>query len=169
MTTTKTCGTCGDVKPISEFWSASNKRYPDLRRSYCKACAGSRKTEDTTQEKRRRYGPTYCAVCDRVRSREDFGTRDGRVHHPCRECESHRVRRAKFGLSEDEYAALTAVKVCGICGVDKNIAGRDLAIDHDHATGKVRGLLCHNCNAMLGHARDNPEYLLRAVDWLAGM
>lgn len=41
-----------------------------------------------------------------------------------------------------------------------------LVVDHDHSDGKVRGLLCHNCNVMLGHAKDNINVLLKAVDYL---
>lgn len=43
---------------------------------------------------------------------------------------------------------------------------RGLHVDHDHQTGKVRGLLCSNCNSMLGYARDNPVTLRKGIDYL---
>lgn len=39
-------------------------------------------------------------------------------------------------------------------------------VDHDHATGLVRGLICINCNYMLGHAKDNPLIILSAFKYL---
>ena len=41
-----------------------------------------------------------------------------------------------------------------------------LCIDHDHTTGKVRGMLCHDCNTSLGKFRDNPDILRKAADYL---
>ena len=73
----------------------------------------------------------------------------------------------KFGMSvEDYYDMLNRQNgACAICRA-KPKASRRLSVDHDHATGTVRGLLCHNCNVMLGLARDTTDILLRAVRYL---
>ena len=60
---------------------------------------------------------------------------------------------------------------CAICNemeTWKNKHGdiRPLAIDHDHSTGKVRGLLCTSCNALLGHAKDKISVLENAIKYL---
>lgn len=59
---------------------------------------------------------------------------------------------------------------CAICRTDKAFSGggdgRRLAIDHCHSTGIVRGLLCGNCNRMLGLVKDDPEALRRAAAYL---
>jgi hypothetical protein len=59
---------------------------------------------------------------------------------------------------------------CAICRTDKAFSGggdgRRLAIDHCHSTGVVRGLLCGNCNRMLGLVKDDPEVLRRAAVYL---
>jgi hypothetical protein len=53
---------------------------------------------------------------------------------------------------------------CGICGRDDT----DLVIDHDHQTGRVRGLLCNNCNSGLGFLGDDPAHFIAAAAWVAG-
>ena len=53
---------------------------------------------------------------------------------------------------------------CAIC--TKPFPGR-IAIDHDHRTGRVRGLLCTSCNTGIGKLGDDPELLLRAISYLS--
>jgi len=68
-----------------------------------------------------------------------------------------------------EYNALLEIQggVCAICGSDDpKTGGRSFAVDHDHVTGKVRGLLCSPCNRALGGFNDDPVRLQRAVDYL---
>ena len=50
---------------------------------------------------------------------------------------------------------------CEICGLTKRIY-----LDHNHETGKFRGWLCINCNLILGHAKDNPELLIKLAEYL---
>ena len=56
---------------------------------------------------------------------------------------------------------------CAICGVKAMDLPKALCVDHDHATGEVRGLLCRSCNVAIGHLRDSRELVLRAADYLA--
>ena len=74
----------------------------------------------------------------------------------------------KYGLTEAGYTELLARQagVCAICG--RPPVKRMLAIDHDHATGRVRGLLCGGCNQGLGHFQDDPACLLAAASYLSG-
>ncbi len=53
---------------------------------------------------------------------------------------------------------------CAICYAEPDKRG--LAVDHDHNTGVIRGLLCHNCNLLIGNACDNPEILHSAITYL---
>jgi len=55
---------------------------------------------------------------------------------------------------------------CMICNTHQNNLTKPLFIDHDHITGKIRGLLCGNCNSVLGHANDNKEILKDAIEYL---
>lgn len=72
-------------------------------------------------------------------------------------------------VSATEYAELLKKQrgKCAICRV-KPLAGTKLVIDHDHSDGKIRGLLCHNCNIGLGHLKDNIKIVTKAVFYLLG-
>lgn len=69
----------------------------------------------------------------------------------------------RYGLTRDEYFALVADHAgrCGICG-----EAASLHIDHDHVSGRVRGLLCQPCNMGLGCFEDDPDLLGKAIAWL---
>jgi len=56
--------------------------------------------------------------------------------------------------------------MCYMWGVNKN--GRRLCVDHNHKTNKIRGLLCKDCNLILGFAKDSVGTLLTAVTYLRG-
>lgn len=75
--------------------------------------------------------------------------------------------QSKFNLDKDTYFSLFAAQngCCKICGNESN--NKSLAIDHDHDTGKVRGLLCLNCNVGLGHFKDSIELLEEAMRYLS--
>lgn len=79
-----------------------------------------------------------------------------------------RKRNPGFGLSGDELLALAAAQEyrCAICGRTPKPNARRLAIDHDHETGAVRGLLCYRCNTALGLLGDNVATVTAAADYL---
>jgi hypothetical protein len=83
----------------------------------------------------------------------------------------------RFGLEYGEYDVMleNQVGVCAICGNPETCKDsrnatqiRALAVDHDHETGKVRGLLCHACNRGIGSLKDDPVLLQKAIEYLQG-
>lgn len=81
--------------------------------------------------------------------------------------------KKKYSISAEEYSQLLNGQngVCAICqGIEKHKypSGkiRDFAVDHDHETGAIRGLLCTNCNRAIGYLGDSPERLRAAADYL---
>ena len=78
-------------------------------------------------------------------------------------------RFAFYGITEAEYETMVSEQsgLCRLCGGKPNGKGA-LHIDHDHSTGKVRGLLCHSCNTGLGSFKDNPELMALAIKYLKG-
>lgn len=55
---------------------------------------------------------------------------------------------------------------CAVCKLTDPKGVGSWHVDHDHNTGAVRGLLCHHCNLLLGHAADDPERLRQAIHYL---
>jgi hypothetical protein len=80
---------------------------------------------------------------------------------------------AKYGMTEDDYNEMY-VKQRGVCAVcfkpetclSNNGKIKRLAVDHDHETGEVRGLLCNNCNRAIGLLGDDLDILQSAIDYL---
>lgn len=81
---------------------------------------------------------------------------------------AHRARVAKvYGIEPEDYDRLYAAQG-GRCAICRRATGktRRLSVDHDHISGRVRGLLCKPCNQMLGHARDDVDFFYRAMRYL---
>jgi predicted restriction endonuclease len=74
----------------------------------------------------------------------------------------------KFGIDLEQYNQMLTAQDgrCAICGSHQNEYKKAFAVDHDHNTGKIRGLLCHKCNSLLGHAKDDIEILRSATRYL---
>lgn len=80
--------------------------------------------------------------------------------------EKHEARRKRreYGITNEQYLELLATQGgrCAICS-DKLIVP---CIDHDHATNKIRGILCRECNLVLGYAKDRVAVLINAAEYL---
>jgi len=73
--------------------------------------------------------------------------------------------KKKYGLTSEEYEALLK-KQGGVCKICQMPSKSRLRVDHDHKTGKVRGLLCTGCNIGLGQFKDNAAALKAAADYI---
>lgn len=117
-------------------------------------------------------GRIWCNGCQAYLAPRFFGKYSG-VKPParCKKCRSkasHDQRvKAVYGITPEAYQMLLDWQggVCAICERPSKV--RRLAVDHDHATGKVRGLLCRHCNyELLGWAKDDIAVFQRAIDYL---
>jgi hypothetical protein len=107
--------------------------------------------------------PRTCEWCS-----ESFtATTDGQVCCGAK-CNGRRnLLSRKYGLTIQEWRDLLALQghACAICRTSLG-EDRHTHTDHDHETGKVRGLLCRNCNTALGKLGDQPQALHEAIDYL---
>lgn len=121
-----------------------------------------------------------CTKCGEEKPLSAFVLRKGAFDHlgnpfylpKCRKCNSLRITAQKFRISEDTYLSMLseAEGKCELCGEVPVSKGRllyaGLVIDHSHVTGKIRGLLCPNCNSGLGMFGDDLAKLKMAVAYL---
>lgn len=110
-----------------------------------------------------------------VPSRRPFGLRD--VCKPCYAADERARERqntlVRYGLTKETYKLLHDKQngLCAICGRPETTESshgnlHKLSVDHDHATGKVRGLLCRSCNLALGKFNDSTSVLASAIAYL---
>ena len=162
------CTKCVTVKPRQSF-SRSNIASDGLH-TWCKECKSRRTREWYAEnadrlraEAKARYeaDPTKKKSRAIVRYHRIKGTATWLTRR------NHKLR--KYGLSNGDYESMLAKQggVCAICGEPPNPKRQhDLAVDHCHLTGTVRGLLCHKCNIGLGHFEDSEGLMTKAIDYL---
>jgi len=140
---TKTCSTCGATKELIEF--TPDRKFKDGFTAQCKKCRNARIA------KNQRGDPSY------------------------REKQRLIAKEMRFGLGINTlYDELFKRQggVCALCGKPETKVHKahkcacDLSIDHDHRTGKIRGLLCHVCNTLLGRLEANIELLPKMLEYI---
>jgi hypothetical protein len=139
----KRCGKCKQHLPVNQFSKTTQTK--DKLYCYCKAC-----TSETARlaHSRLKADPVrYAAYLAKERDRH---------------------LKRKFGISSNDYDLMLASQGegCAICGATECSSGAALAVDHCHRTGKVRGILCRDCNTSLGKFNDDRNILLKAVEYL---
>ncbi len=143
---TLVCTKCAYEKSVADF-------YPDLSRKKgfypsCRECVKKTRARWAREnpEKRRIINQRW------------------RQKHP-----DHwrRLSLSKYGLEPEDYDAMLEQQG-GLCAICKRecVTGRALHVDHDHNTGRVRGLLCHKCNSGLGQFGDSLDVIRSALTYL---
>lgn len=133
----KRCTKCKDEKPLEDFYPC-----PTMKSGYRSACIPCSRADA------KRFPKTPAQI------------KAGHLKH-------------EYGLTVEDYARMHKDQngLCAICGKVETVRNHShvisaLAVDHDHSTGKIRGLLCSNCNKFLGCAKDSEDNLLKAVEYL---
>lgn len=78
----------------------------------------------------------------------------------------NRALKKHYGITLEQYNEMLSAQNdrCALCGTEKN--GKTFHVDHDHKTGKVRGILCYKCNVGLGSFDDDTKRLRKAINYL---
>lgn len=151
----KTCPDCKRTLPIDSF--GKDSRRPDGHNTYCRECVNAK----------------AAAYREKVGSKEYSQYQmQYRKSTPERAEKYRRVQRnvafkAKYGITLDEWEQKKAAQRgrCAIC-FSPFTSDKETHVDHDHATGAVRDLVCHTCNLMLGYAKDDVAVLANAINYL---
>ncbi|MFD8496224.1 endonuclease VII domain-containing protein [Amycolatopsis sp. NPDC059657] len=90
-------------------------------------------------------------------------------HQATRDAARNRRYLNRYGITAADVDELRAQQRyrCAVCGRHEDRLPLGLMVDHDHVSGTVRALLCHSCNAGIGHFRESPEILRAAIAYLA--
>ena len=159
--TTKLCPVCKEVKLVTEFTKSTQRK--SGYGTYCKPCDTKRKQA--------------WVKANPKRNKEHMAR--GRANYRKNTCpkkltalvkkHSHTKKLKRFGITQADFDMLLVKceNACSICKRPISKLGlRGLAIDHNHTTGKVRGLLCGDCNTGLGLLKDNITILKNSINYL---
>jgi len=172
----KQCTKCKNFKIFSDFLKFAKS--PDGYKHFCKACV---REYDLVENDTKRVMPRkmqgtkiHCRKCEQYLPKSFFWSKNTY----CKECTvlvGHIGNLKKYNLTRDDYVNLEKSQngVCKICGKPEKYKNR-LSVDHDHSCcpgsnscGKcIRGLLCSNCNRVLGQVNDDKVLLQKMIDYL---
>jgi hypothetical protein len=150
----KRCSKCKTVKPSSQFYKQKTKK--SGLASHCIEC--QKKWISANREKINARQRKYSAIW----------YHENKPNKPKKPLEQRRQSiLKKYGLTVVEYDEMLRKQngVCAICG-GTNSDGKGLFIDHDHKTGRIRGLLCNDCNLGIGRLKDSVGILTKAIGYL---
>ena len=161
----RVCLDCHVVKPVSEF-HGKGKTAKGIKKyqSYCRPCANKRrrvreKNDPLFNDKRKKY----------MKKANDKRTPEQRKKEPSYSSYFKDIKKI-YGLTKEEYQALLTLQnnSCAICQVNFTKRGtkRKPHIDHDHVTGRIRGVLCGPCNMGIGQLKDSIDIIESALKYL---
>jgi hypothetical protein len=158
----RVCNTCHQSKPCTDFYQRTRKT--------SLLPTGTKFPQEPKARTRLEISPR-CKICT-LKSRPAYDNNKHKAYMKQRLAKDGQLYRKmtirRHGLTEQEFndMLLQQGNVCGICKGPPNGKDNVFHIDHDHNTGKVRGLLCSFCNLSLGFARDNIDVLQCMIKYL---
>lgn len=164
-TVNKDCVKCAAEKKKTRVSAEQRAQYNEARRvRYAENPKVREERARANREWRKVHGPEVAAKL-RLRRETDAEWREEQNARLRGRSQRHVQLKHHYNLTTDQYAAMVADQA-GCCAICQQSSSRTLHVDHCHATGKIRALLCSRCNAALGSMRDNPDLLRAAADYL---
>jgi len=169
----KICSNCKINKSKDDYHKRSKSL--DKLDYWCKLC--KKKKEQSYNFKPNYEGNKDCKKCHANLNKINFykckRNPDG-LENRCKNCCIERSRNneiiTRYGIDQLEYEQMFKSQKgkCKICNTSNPGRGKNkMSIDHCHKTGKIRGLLCNSCNNGLGMFKDDPELLVKAMEYLS--
>lgn len=127
----------------------------------CAKCKLDKPCSDFNKRKKASDGlDAWCRNCNKISCASYSRSEIGQLKAKKRNIE-------RYGITVEDYEQILSDQngVCAICFETEDHFSR-LVVDHNHETGKVRGLLCNNCNRALGLFKDTQQRLLSAAQYL---
>lgn len=173
----KRCVRCGEEKPHAAF--AVKRSNLDGLQRHCRECGAEyhRLRQEALGKKVRPRvktpeGHKYCHRCGEIKPHAEWdrnSTASDGLSTRCKACRAiegragHLKRQYGITIAERDEMILSQMGICSIC-----LAAPAVHVDHCHETGRVRGVLCFNCNSAIGKLGDDPDTLRRAIAYLEG-
>ena len=130
----------------------------------CSSCKELKQTEEYYKEKQSKDGLSYsCKSCKKEQTEKYKKTDTYR-----KRLRKHLWKKQGIEITYEQYLQLFLDQKgsCAICKTSVNQFNKGMCVDHCHETGKIRGLLCTDCNRGIGSLKDNLELLKQAVTYL---
>ncbi len=146
----KRCTRCYKLKPLnSEFWNHNSHTYDGFL-TRCKDCRKELMKLEKYKRTKRKYRRSEKGINKYLERKYNIDLKT---------------------LNELKRKQKNKCKICGKnlkdqYGNGKKVNKKDMTVDHNHKTGKVRGLLCNRCNTFLGYCSDNPYIIIRSIKYI---
>jgi len=149
------------MKELSEFHKHGIRNETQLYNPKCKSCRNNKVNSKTDLV-------LNCYDCDIKIKIKLLATRCDDGKYRCKRCIAKKnTRKVKYGITAEQFKLLANKQdgLCAICKKQEKL-GTALSVDHCHESGRIRGLLCRQCNVGIGNLGHDIELLEKAIKYL---
>lgn len=141
---------------VRRYRANNSEKFKEYRRKH------REKNRDILNQKQREY----CLKNKEKRYAYDKKYREANREKTKLNVQKHFLKRFNLTIEDFNTMMIKQNNKCKICNIHRDQVTKNFNVDHCHKTGKVRGLLCLNCNTGLGQFKDNIELMIKAIQYL---